>query len=294
MKKLMKRSLAFTIALVMCLSMCSAFIISVGASSNTVDYKYSGSYIYNWGEREEVATFLSPNAILFYSKYNITYAEMQRKAIKKALDGERVTRFDPKENLMLDGDRIISNLPFYAYLKIADGCDNRCTYCAIPMIRGSFRSRKIENIVDEAKKLVKNGVRELNVVAQDTTRYGEDIYGRPMLCELLDELCKACGVKHLQIVDAYDVVAVEKAVKAGLASKEVSVIIAQRPCVLLKNVVRKKVSVDACKKCGKCMKLGCPAISIVDGQTVIDPTQCNGCGLCMSWCKFDAIKREEN
>ena len=76
MKILMKRSLAFTIALVMCLSMCSAFVISVGASSNTVDYKYSGSYIYNWGEREEVATFLSPNAILFYSKYNVTYAEM--------------------------------------------------------------------------------------------------------------------------------------------------------------------------------------------------------------------------
>ncbi len=76
MKKLMKRSLAFTVALIMCLSMCSAFIINVGASSNTVDYKYSGSYLYNWGEREEVATFLSPNAILFYSKYNVTYAEM--------------------------------------------------------------------------------------------------------------------------------------------------------------------------------------------------------------------------
>ena len=124
-------------------------------------------------------------------------------AIEKALNGERVTRFDPKENLMLDGDRIISNLPFYAYLKIADGCDNRCTYCAIPMIRGGFRSRKIENVVDEAKKLVKNGVKELNVVAQDTTRYGEDIYGKPMLCELLNELCKIEGLKWIRLLYCY-------------------------------------------------------------------------------------------
>ena len=124
-------------------------------------------------------------------------------AIEKALKGERVTRFDPKGNLMLDGDRIISNLPFYAYLKIADGCDNRCTYCAIPMIRGGFRSRKIENIVEEAKALVKKGVKELNVVAQDTTRYGEDLYGKPMLCELLDELCKIDGLKWIRLLYCY-------------------------------------------------------------------------------------------
>ncbi|MBQ7082935.1 MAG: radical SAM protein, partial [Oscillospiraceae bacterium] len=98
-------------------------------------------------------------------------------AIEKALNGEKVYSFGPKENLPLEGERIISNLPFFAYLKIAEGCDNRCTYCAIPMIRGRYRSREMDNIVAEAQHLADHGVTEINVIAQDTTRYGMDLYG---------------------------------------------------------------------------------------------------------------------
>ncbi len=86
--------------------------------------------------------------------------------------------------------RVVTTPPYMAYLKIAEGCDNRCTYCVIPSIRGSYRSRTIEDIVDEAKKLAAKGVGELVVIAQDTTRYGIDIYGEAKLPQLLDELCK--------------------------------------------------------------------------------------------------------
>lgn len=75
----------------------------------------------------------------------------------------------------MEGGRIISTEPFYAYIKIAEGCSNNCTYCAIPSIRGKYRSRRMEDIVKEARWLAENGVTELVVVAQDTTRYGEDI-----------------------------------------------------------------------------------------------------------------------
>lgn len=83
------------------------------------------------------------------------------------------------------GKRVLTTPNYWAYLKIAEGCDNRCAYCAIPYIRGPFRSRPIEDIIKEAKQLEKLGVRELNLVAQDTTRYGLDIYGKPALPSLL-------------------------------------------------------------------------------------------------------------
>lgn len=86
--------------------------------------------------------------------------------------------------------RVVTTPPYMAYLKIAEGCDNRCTYCVIPSIRGSYRSRTIEDIVDEAKNLAAKGVGELVVIAQDTTRYGIDLYGEAKLPQLLDELCK--------------------------------------------------------------------------------------------------------
>ena len=110
--------------------------------------------------------------------------------IQKALDGEVLRVKSPKDQLPMDGERHLYSLPFYAYLKIAEGCDNCCTYCAIPQIRGRFRSRTIESIVAEAKWLYKQGVRELVLVAQDTTRYGVDLYGHYALAELLRELCK--------------------------------------------------------------------------------------------------------
>lgn len=123
---------------------------------------------------------------------------------------------------------------------------------------------------------------------------GKNLKGEPAPVVLLDELCRACGVKDLQIVDAYDVVAVEKAVKAATASQEVSVIIAQRPCALLdKKSVKPKVVVKDCKKCGKCMKLGCPAISKNEkGEVVIDAAQCVGCGVCEQVCPFHCLQKE--
>ena len=110
--------------------------------------------------------------------------------VKDAIEGKAKNSFGPKEDLDLNGDRLLGGYPFSAYIKISDGCNNCCTYCAIPKIRGQLRSRKIEEIVKEAQKLAEEGVSELIVVGQDTTAYGEDIYGKSMLAELLRELCK--------------------------------------------------------------------------------------------------------
>ncbi len=100
-------------------------------------------------------------------------------------------------------DRVISTGNTTAYLKIAEGCSNRCTYCAIPYIRGPFVSRKMEDILEEAKKLAKTGIKELIVIAQDTTKYGIDIYGEPKLSELLEKLCKIEGFKWIRFLYAY-------------------------------------------------------------------------------------------
>ncbi|MDD6214158.1 MAG: 30S ribosomal protein S12 methylthiotransferase RimO [Firmicutes bacterium] len=102
---------------------------------------------------------------------------------------------DIAENL----PRILTTPSYVAYLKIADGCDNNCTYCAIPMIRGHFRSRKIEDIVSEAEELAKSGVKELILIAQDTTRYGVDIYGEFSLDRLLVRLCKVDGIRWIRV-----------------------------------------------------------------------------------------------
>lgn len=124
-------------------------------------------------------------------------------AIEKALHGEKTVAFGEKEALSLEGERVLANEPYFAYLKVAEGCDNRCSYCAIPLIRGRFRSRPMENIVAEAERLVARGVTELNVVAQDTTRYGEDLYGRLALPELLEKLCRVDGVRWVRVLYCY-------------------------------------------------------------------------------------------
>lgn len=124
------------------------------------------------------------------------------KNIMSGENGEKLYAGD-KCSLPLEGGRIISTQPFYAYLKIAEGCSNCCTYCAIPAIRGKFRSRTIENILEEARWLADNGVTELVVVAQDTTRYGEDIYGESRLPELLTELCKIEGFHWIRTLYLY-------------------------------------------------------------------------------------------
>ena len=100
-------------------------------------------------------------------------------------------------------DRVISTGKTTTYLKIAEGCSNRCTYCAIPYIRGPFVSRPMEEILEEAKKLAKDGYKEIIVIAQDTTKYGIDIYGKSMLPELLEKLCKIEGFKWIRFLYSY-------------------------------------------------------------------------------------------
>lgn len=121
----------------------------------------------------------------------------------EALDGKKTELFPSKLDLPLEGGRFQSTPSYTAYLKVSEGCDNRCTYCAIPLIRGSFRSRKLENVVEEAKKFAENGVKELNVIAQDTTRYGEDLYGEPQLAKLLRELCKIEKLRWIRVLYCY-------------------------------------------------------------------------------------------
>lgn len=124
-------------------------------------------------------------------------------AIEKALNKEKMSAYDKKEKLSLNGERLLTTLPYYAYIKIAEGCDNCCSYCAIPSIRGRFRSRPMEEIVEEASALAKDGVRELVVIAQDTTRYGEDLYGEYKLAELLKRLSKVEDLKWIRVLYCY-------------------------------------------------------------------------------------------
>lgn len=124
-------------------------------------------------------------------------------AIQESLDGNKVSSFGDKANLCLNGDRILTTPSYYAYLKIAEGCDNCCTYCAIPSIRGRYRSRRMEDIRKEAEWLATSGVKELIVVAQDTTRYGEDLYGEGKLPELLRELCAIDGFHWIRVLYCY-------------------------------------------------------------------------------------------
>ena len=125
------------------------------------------------------------------------------KVCDKALCGIKTSNFPNKCYLPLDGERMLSTPPHWAYLKIAEGCDNRCAYCAIPGIRGDFRSRTIESVVDEAKSLVNRGVKEIILVAQDTTKYGQDLYGEYSLDKLLKELVKIVGLEWIRLFYCY-------------------------------------------------------------------------------------------
>lgn len=111
--------------------------------------------------------------------------------------------FPCNEELPLEGERILSTPPYTAYLKIAEGCSNCCSYCAIPSIRGDFRSREMDNIVAEAESLAQGGVKELIIVAQDTTKYGEDLYGEYKLPELLGRLNNIDGIEWIRLLYCY-------------------------------------------------------------------------------------------
>lgn len=125
------------------------------------------------------------------------------KVCDKALCGIQTSNFPNKCYLPIDDERLLSTPSHWAYLKIAEGCDNRCSYCAIPGIRGKFRSRKIESVVDEAKSLVNRGVKEIILVAQDTTKYGQDLYGEYSLDKLLKELVKIHGLEWIRLFYCY-------------------------------------------------------------------------------------------
>ena len=125
------------------------------------------------------------------------------KAVESVAEGIRYESLQPNECLRLGGDRILTTPDYMAYIKIAEGCDNRCTYCAIPAIRGKFRSRPMEDIVAEAKGLEELGVRELVVVAQDTSRYGIDLYGEYRLAALLQKLTDETSIPWFRILYCY-------------------------------------------------------------------------------------------
>lgn len=125
------------------------------------------------------------------------------KIIDRTLANENVQAFESKLELPMTGMRVQTTLPFFSYLKIAEGCSNCCSYCAIPMIRGKFRSVPMEDLIKEAEYLVSHGVREINVIAQDSTRYGEDLYGESKLPELLTELCRIENLKWIRVLYCY-------------------------------------------------------------------------------------------
>ena len=121
----------------------------------------------------------------------------------KAGRKKKYASFEDKEQVRLGGDRVLTTPEYTAYLKIAEGCDNRCAYCAIPAIRGKFRSRPMEDLVAEAKGLEELGVRELNIVAQDITRYGLDLYGEYRLAELLRRITEATSIPWIRLLYCY-------------------------------------------------------------------------------------------
>ncbi|MCF0130587.1 MAG: 30S ribosomal protein S12 methylthiotransferase RimO [Pseudobutyrivibrio sp.] len=116
---------------------------------------------------------------------------------------EKVIIKKPLTGLPVDGKRVLTSGGHYAYLKIAEGCDKRCTYCAIPGIRGGFRSVPMEQIIEEAQELADQGVQEIILVAQETTLYGKDLYGKKCLPDLIDKLCEIDNIHWIRLLYAY-------------------------------------------------------------------------------------------
>ena len=136
-----------------------------------------------------------PEVDLFvkFSEYNSLWEQI-----------ENVINHNNQKDEKLDFlNRVISTGTNYAYIRIAEGCNNFCTFCAIPYIRGRFTSRKIEDILEEAKMLAQKGYKELIIISQDTTKYGTDIYGKPRLAELLHEISKIDGIEWIRFLYAY-------------------------------------------------------------------------------------------
>lgn len=126
------------------------------------------------------------------------------KTVEEVMSGvDTIEKYPPQCDLPLEGQRILTTPQYWAYLKIGEGCSNRCTYCTISSIRGNMRSRSMENVIDEAKQLAESGVKELILIAQDTTSYGLDLYGELKLPELLNELCKIDSIEWIRLLYCY-------------------------------------------------------------------------------------------
>ena len=126
------------------------------------------------------------------------------KTIEEVMSGvDTIEKYPPRCDLPLEGQRILTTPQYWAYLKIGEGCSNRCTYCTIPSIRGNMRSRSMENVIEEAIQLAESGVKELILIAQDTTSYGLDLYGELKLPELLNELCKIDSIEWIRLLYCY-------------------------------------------------------------------------------------------
>ena len=141
--------------------------------------------------------------------------------LDRAEKGERVSALPDKELLPLTGKRVISTPSHYAYLKIAEGCSNRCHYCAIPLIRGPLRSRPMEDALEEARWLAQQGVKELIVVAQDITAYGEDLTGKRCLPELLRRLEEVEGIVWIRLLYAYPERITDELIQVMAQSKKI-------------------------------------------------------------------------
>ena len=151
-----------------------------------------------FGELPEVDALLGVGSI-----HNIKEAVDNVLARVKNKKLEKYASFEDKNTVKLGGDRVLTTPEYYSYLKISEGCDNCCTYCAIPSIRGRFRSRPMEELVAEAKQLEALGVRELNIIAQDVTRYGKDLYGDYKLAALLREITKETSIPWIRLLYCY-------------------------------------------------------------------------------------------
>ena len=137
------------------------------------------------------------------SIHNVVEAVKNVAARAKNKRLQKYASFEDKNEVRLGGDRVLTTPEYSTYLKIAEGCDNHCTYCAIPSIRGRFRSRPMEELVAEAKQLEALGVRELKIIAQDTTRYGKDIYGEYSLAKLLQRLTAETAIPWFRLLYCY-------------------------------------------------------------------------------------------
>ncbi|MDD4164040.1 MAG: 30S ribosomal protein S12 methylthiotransferase RimO [Eubacteriales bacterium] len=149
--------------------------------------------------REEIFTEMPEvDCILGTGSYNDIC-----EAVEAAYNKKRYKSFKPVDSIELGGERVITTPDYFAYLQIAEGCDNCCSYCVIPQIRGRFRSRQMSEVLEEARQLAELGVKELCLVAQDTTRYGEDIYGTYALDSLITEISEIKGIEWIRLLYCY-------------------------------------------------------------------------------------------